>query len=75
MANSLMCRFLTGTVKSFALTLGVLLVLAAASPLRAASQAKGELYAVVVGLTKFQDPEIRPLTVSDKDARDFYAFL
>ncbi len=75
MAHYMLCRFHTGTVKSFALTLGVLLVLAAASPLRAASQAKGELYAVVVGLTKFQDPEIRPLTVSDKDARDFHAFL
>jgi len=75
MAHYMLCRFLTGTVKSFALALGVLLVLAVASPLRAASQAKGELYAVVVGLTKFQDPQIPHLTVSDKDAKDFYSFL
>jgi hypothetical protein len=75
MAYYMLCRFHTGTVKSFALALGVLFVLAAASPLRAASQAKGELYAVVVGLTKFQDPQIPHLTVSDKDAKDFYSFL
>lgn len=38
-------------------------------------QASGQLYAVVAGVTRFKDPKFRPLTVSDKDAKDFYAFL
>ncbi|MBI5250338.1 MAG: caspase family protein [Desulfomonile tiedjei] len=36
---------------------------------------KSELYAVIVGVKKFQDPNIPPLTISDKDAKDFYHFL
>lgn len=40
-----------------------------------AEQPVGDLYAVVVGITKFQDPEIPPLRVSDKDARDFHTLL
>jgi len=41
----------------------------------AAAASKGELYAVIIGLKKFQDPQIPALTISDKDASDFYAFL
>jgi len=40
-----------------------------------AEQPTGDLYAVVVGIAKFTDPQIRQLRVSDKDARDFYGLL
>lgn len=36
---------------------------------------KPALYAVVVGVKRFRNPEINPLEVSDKDARDFAEFL
>jgi uncharacterized caspase-like protein len=36
---------------------------------------KSELYAVVVGVKQFQDPNVPPLTISDKDAKDFFQFL
>jgi len=35
----------------------------------------GDLYALVVGIAKYRDRGIRQLTVADKDARDFAAFL
>lgn len=35
----------------------------------------GDLYALVVGVAKYKSPEVPPLAVSDKDARDFAAFL
>uniref|UniRef100_A0A7C4ETP8 DUF4384 domain-containing protein n=1 Tax=Desulfomonile tiedjei TaxID=2358 RepID=A0A7C4ETP8_9BACT len=35
-----------------------------------ANPPSGDLYAVVVGITTYKDPQIRPLKVSDKDARD-----
>jgi hypothetical protein len=41
----------------------------------AATSATGELYAVIIGLKSFQDPQIPPLNISDKDAKDFYQFL
>ncbi|MFA6222224.1 MAG: DUF4384 domain-containing protein [Desulfomonilaceae bacterium] len=41
----------------------------------AAAQGKGELYAVVVGLTRFQDSRIGKLTISDRDAKDVHSFL
>lgn len=50
------------------------LVVAASAPIRSAAWPK--LYAVVVGVREFQHSDgIPPLTVSDKDARDFAAFL
>jgi hypothetical protein len=42
---------------------------------KAAEQAPGDLYAVIVGITRFQDPNIGKLTISDRDARDVYTFL
>jgi uncharacterized caspase-like protein len=36
---------------------------------------KSALYAVVVGVKQFEDPNVPPLTISDKDAKDFYQFL
>ncbi len=36
---------------------------------------KSELYAVIVGVKQFQDPNVPPLTISDKDAKDVYQFL
>jgi hypothetical protein len=36
---------------------------------------KPTLYAVVVGVKSFRNPEINPLELSDKDARDFAEFL
>ncbi len=35
----------------------------------------GDLYAVVVGVSKYRDPRVQQLKVSDKDARDFAEFL
>ncbi|MEW6347761.1 MAG: caspase family protein [Thermodesulfobacteriota bacterium] len=36
---------------------------------------KGDLYALVVGIAKYQDPGIRQLKVSDNDAKEFAQFL
>jgi len=36
---------------------------------------QSELYAVVAGVAKYQDSRVRPLQLSDKDAKDFYTFL
>jgi len=36
---------------------------------------QGDLYAVVIGIKTFQDPQVPPLNISDKDAEDFYKFL
>lgn len=41
----------------------------------AASPTAPNLYAVVVGVTRFADPSIPSLNLSTKDARDFYNFL
>lgn len=41
----------------------------------ASGKDKGTLYAVIVGLKKFQDTRVPPLSISDKDATDFYKFL
>ncbi len=41
----------------------------------ATDSAKGELYAVIIGVKTFQDSQIPPLNISDKDAKDFYQFL
>lgn len=40
-----------------------------------AAESKLNLYAVVVGITQFQDPKIPTLTLSAKDATDFCSFL
>lgn len=42
---------------------------------QAADPAQTNLYAVVVGVTRFQDASIPPLNLSAKDAKDFYTFL
>lgn len=39
------------------------------------SLSKSALYAVVVGVRQFQDPNVPPLRISDKDAKDFYQLL
>lgn len=55
----------------------VLMVSAVASPARAAEQsdsAIGQKWALVVGVSKFQNPEIN-LRYADKDANDFSQFL
>lgn len=44
-------------------------------PAHSADLSNSELYAVVVGVRQFQDPDVPPLTISDKDAKDFYQFL
>ncbi len=36
---------------------------------------KGDLYAVIVGVSKYSDPNIPQLTLSDKDAKDLYSFI
>ncbi|MCA1960174.1 MAG: ankyrin repeat domain-containing protein [Desulfomonile sp.] len=36
---------------------------------------KGDLYAVIVGISKYANPAVPPLKISDKDARDFADFL
>jgi len=36
---------------------------------------KGDLYAVIVGISKYSNPGVPPLKISDKDARDFADFL
>lgn len=36
---------------------------------------KGDLYAVIVGVSKYGDPNIPQLTLSDKDAKDLYSFI
>jgi len=41
----------------------------------AASNNRLNLYAVIVGVTQFQDPTIPTLKLSSKDATDFYTFL
>lgn len=35
----------------------------------------GDLYALVVGISKYSNPGVPPLKISDKDARDFAEFL
>jgi len=35
----------------------------------------GHLYALIVGVSKYRNPSIKQLNVSDKDARDFARFL
>ncbi len=63
--------------------LKILLVLPALIPcastfcgtVEAVGSSQPSLYAVVVGVTHFQDPSIPPLNLSTKDATDFYAFL
>lgn len=50
-----------------------LLVVLAESDCAGASSPR--LYAVVVGVTRFQDPTIPALNLSTKDAKDFHAFL
>ncbi|MFZ5868666.1 MAG: caspase family protein [Thermodesulfobacteriota bacterium] len=35
----------------------------------------GDLYAVIIGVSKYKNPKVPELAVSDKDARDFAAFL
>lgn len=42
---------------------------------KAMARSKADLYAVIVGVTKFQDRSIRPLTLATKDASDFRAFI
>jgi hypothetical protein len=44
-------------------------------PLISCQIALGDLYAVVVGISRYSHPKIPKLTVSDKDARDFADFL
>lgn len=34
-----------------------------------------KVHAVIVGIVRYQDPEIPPLKLSEKDATDFYTFL
>ena len=41
----------------------------------AADLSKSELYAVVAGVAKYQDSRVKPLQLSDKDAKDFHSFL
>lgn len=41
----------------------------------AAGSEKVELYTVVAGIKTYKDPAIPKLTISDKDAKDFIAFL
>lgn len=36
---------------------------------------KGDLYALVVGISNYKDPDIHPLTVADKDAEAFANFI
>lgn len=36
---------------------------------------KGDLYALVVGISKYANPGVPPLKISDKDAQDFAEFL
>ena len=40
----------------------------------ATDAAKG-FYAVIIGLKTFQDPQVPPLNIADRDAKDFYKFL
>jgi len=44
-------------------------------PFVSSEMAIGDLYAVIVGISKYNNPKIPRLTVSDKDARDFADFL
>ena len=44
-------------------------------PAHCADLSNSELYAVIVGVRQFQDPDVPSLTISDKDAKDFYQFL
>lgn len=44
-------------------------------PTWVAADQKPNLYAVVVGVTQFQDPKVPALTLSSKDASDFHGFL
>jgi hypothetical protein len=46
-----------------------------APPLNSSEIAVGDLYAVIVGISRYSHPKIPKLTVSDKDARDFADFL
>jgi hypothetical protein len=46
-----------------------------APPLISSEIAVGDLYAVIVGISRYSHPKIPRLTVSDKDARDFADFL
>ncbi len=39
------------------------------------ARGKGDLYAVIVGVSKYNDPNIPTLNLSDKDARDLYSFI
>lgn len=41
----------------------------------AADISTGDLYALIVGVSKYRHPKIKQLTVSDKDARDVAEFL
>lgn len=44
-------------------------------PASARDLGNSELYAVVAGVAKYQDSRVKPLQLSDKDAKDFYGFL
>ncbi|MEW6348838.1 MAG: CHAT domain-containing protein [Thermodesulfobacteriota bacterium] len=46
-----------------------------AEPAASVEGGQGDLYAVVVGISNYENPKIPPLRVSDKDAKDFAAFL
>ncbi len=48
---------------------------AAQSDTRSVAVVGGDLYALVVGISQYQNPDIPPLTVSHKDAADFAGFL
>ncbi len=56
-------------------TIMVILSCLSRAPAHADDLSKSELYAVIVGVKKFQDTNIPSLTISDKDAKDFYQFL
>jgi hypothetical protein len=47
----------------------------AAPPALEESVGLGDLYALVIGVSQYSNPEIPALRVSDKDARDFAGFL
>ncbi len=71
-------RFSTNSISLWQITVFVSVMMIAFSSGRCSGEAakgKNELYAVVVGISKYSDPTIPPLSISDKDARDFSQFL
>lgn len=44
-------------------------------PQAAVSTGKGEIYAVIIGVSRYKHPDITPLQYTDEDARGMYKFL